>query len=133
MRVTDNYITVLKANEIFVFGSNLAGIHGAGAAKMAHELFGAKWGIGYGLEGQSFALPTKDRQIETLTLTQIKHFVDQFIKFAKRKPQLTFLVTEVGCKLAGYEPHQIAPLFKDAVEVENIHLPERFWNVLNLE
>jgi len=133
MRITPNYITELKENEIFVFGSNLSGIHGAGAAKMAHERFGAKYGIGYGLEGQSFALPTKDRKIETLAIPQIKYFVDQFIKFAKRKPQFTFLVTEVGCKLAGYEPHQIAPLFREAVNIENIHLPERFWNVLNLE
>jgi len=130
MRVTNDKITELKPNEIFVFGSNTAGIHGAGAAKLAYDKFGAKLGIGFGLEGQTFALPSKNDKIITMSLPEIQNYVRLFIEYAKTKPELTFLVTEIGCGLAGLTPKQVAPLFKDAVEVENIHLPQRFWNEL---
>lgn len=133
MRITPKKIGELKENEVFVFGSNLAGIHGKGSAKVAAERYGAKKGIGFGLEGQSFALPTKDMKIKTLTIIQIKYYVDKFVEFAKRNNQLTFFVVEVGCMNAGYEPKDIAPLFKEVKEIENIYLPERFWNVLNLD
>lgn len=133
MRVTNNNIGELKENEIFVFGSNTAGIHGAGAALLAYKKFGAKLGVGFGLEGRSFALPSKDNDIKTMPLANIKNYIDMFIQFAKDKSNLTFLVTEIGCGLAGYKPEDVAPLFEKAVEVENIHLPERFWNVLNLQ
>lgn len=122
-----------KENEIYVFGSNERGRHGLGSALIALEKFGAKEGVGFGLEGQSFAIPTKDKKIKTLSIVQIKYFVDQFIIFAKRKPELTFYVVEIGCMNAGYDPKDIAPLFKEAVNLENIFLPERFWKVLNNE
>lgn len=131
-RITPKKIEFLKSNEIYTFGANLRGRHGKGSAKIALENFGAKEGVGFGLEGQSFAIPTKDKKIKTLTLVQIKYFVDKFIIFAKRKPDLIFLVVEIGCMNAGYKPVDIAPLFKDAINVENIYLPETFWNVLNL-
>jgi hypothetical protein len=133
MRVTHPKIKELKENEIFVFGSNTAGIHGAGAAKLAHQKFGAIWGVGFGLAGQSFAIPSKDDKIETMPLNMIQSYVTQFIKFTKTMPQLTFLVIEIGCGLANLTPEEVAPLFKDAVNIENIHLPERFWNVLNVQ
>lgn len=133
MRVTEEKITELKENQIFVFGSNTAGIHGAGAAKLAYDKFGAKWGVGYGLQGQSFALPSKDKNIQTMPVYEIKPYVDDFLIFALNNPHLTFLVTEIGCGLAGYSPEQIAPLFKLGVDLKNLHLPERFWNVLNKE
>lgn len=133
MRVTQDKITELKENEIFVFGSNEAGIHGAGAAKLAYEKFGAIWGQGYGLQGQSFGIPSKDKHIQTMSVDKIKLYVDKFLIFALNNPQLTFLVTEIGCGLAGYTPDKIAPLFRLGVDLENLHLPERFWNVLNVE
>ena len=131
MRVTNDKITELKENEIFVFGSNEAGIHGAGAAKLAFDKFGAKWGQGYGLQGQSFAIPSKDKTIQTMSVNKIKPYVDDFLIFALNNPHLTFLVTEIGCGLAGYAPYQIAPLFKLGVDLNNLHLPQRFWNELS--
>lgn len=131
MRISPKKIHTLKENEVFVFGSNEAGIHGKGAAYTAAERFGAKAGVGFGLVGQSFAIPTKDKKIKTLEIVQIQYFVNQFITFAKRKPDLIFFVVEIGCKNAGYKPKDIAPLFKDAINVENIYLPESFWNELN--
>lgn len=99
---------------IFVFGSNLAGRHGAGAAKFALENHGAKYGTGWGHVGNSFAIPTKDEHIKTLPLTKIKFYVDQFIGYAKSNPKLTFQVTAIGTGLAGYKHSDIAPMFKDA-------------------
>lgn len=125
MRVSSNRITELRPNEIFVFGSNLAGRHAGGAAYLAYKRFGAIWGQGVGLQGQSYAIPTMQGGVDT-----IKPYVDEFIEFAKRNPQLKFLVTEIGCGIAGFSVEEIAPLFKQAIEVENIYLPERFWNVL---
>lgn len=127
-RVTNPKITELKENEIFVFGSNTAGIHGAGAARLAFEKFGAKWGIGFGLEGQSFAIPSKNDKIVTMQLAAIENYVEAFIAFAKCKPELTFMVTEIGCGLAGLTVEQMAPMFKGGIEIENIYLPARFWN-----
>lgn len=128
-RITSKRIDSLQTGEVFVFGSNLSGIHGAGAAKMALR-WGAKYGIGVGLQGSTYALPTKDEKIRTLPIDRIAVFVDDLIEFAKNNTQLTFLVTEVGCGLAGLTPEEVAPLFKDAVDVENIHLPESFWRIL---
>ncbi|QWY83710.1 hypothetical protein [Rhizobium phage RHph_X3_15] len=99
---------------IFVFGSNLAGIHGAGAARVAFEKHGAVWGIGAGNYGNSYAIPTKDGNIKTLPLEKIKPFVNQFIHYAYENPHLEFQVTKIGCGLAGYKDEEIAPLFKDA-------------------
>lgn len=126
-RTSPEYITELRENEIFVFGSNQGGKHGKGAAKQALA-WGAKWGQAAGLQGKTYGIPTKDFSIRrTLTIPEIKPYVDDFIQFAKENPQLTFLVTEVGCGLAGLKPKDVAPLFKDAVNLENIHLPIRFW------
>lgn len=132
-RITPNNITRLKLKEIFVFGSNLSGKHGKGAARTALE-WGARWGKGVGLYGSTYGIPTKGHSVRhTLPIIEIKPFVDDFIVAAKDNPDYTFLVTEIGCGLAGYDANDIAPLFKDAMNVNNIHLPERFWNVLNVK
>ena len=118
---TPDFITELKPNEIFVFGSNLAGMHGGGAAHVAMERFGAIWGQGVGLQGQSYAIPTMQGGVET-----IKPYVDEFISFAKSHPEYTFFVTRIGCGIAGFTVDQIAPLFSQALDVPNIILPEDF-------
>ena len=125
MRITNANIRILQPDEIFVFGSNLAGMHGGGAARLAYQKFGAVWGQGVGLQGQSYAIPTMQGGVET-----IQPYVDEFIEFAKQRPQLKFLVTEIGCGIAGFSPSEIAPLFEQAREVKNIYLHERFWMVL---
>lgn len=124
-RITNNRIQELNPGEIFVFGSNLEGAHGGGAALLAFRKWGAIWGQGVGLQGQTYGIPTMHGGVE-----EIRPYVDEFIRFAKEHPELTFLVTEIGCGIAGFRPEEIAPLFKDAVPVENIHLPERFWKIL---
>lgn len=125
---------------IFVFGSNLAGRHGAGAALWAKENRGAIYGVGEGLQGRSYAIPTKDgrnRRIplsdpaQTLPLAQIAQHVAAFLEFARRHPKATFDVTPVGCGKAGYSPAQIAPMFKDAPD--NCHLPPEFTAVLQTQ
>jgi hypothetical protein len=127
-RVTLDEIKSLQDGEIFVFGSNLSGRHGKGAAKTALG-WGAKWGQGNGLQGRTYGIPTKDHSVRrTLSIEEIRLFVDEFIQFAKDNPQLTFLVTLIGCGLAGYKPKNIAPLFNEAIEIENIHLPSKFWH-----
>lgn len=128
-RITPENITKLSDNEIFVFGSNKSGRHGAGAAKLAHQRFGADWGVGVGITGECYAIPTKDYGIcRTLKINEIKPYVDDFIEFAKNNNDFIFLVTEIGCGLAGYRPEEITPLFVNAKDIENIHLPIRFWN-----
>ena len=124
-RITPEFISRLENNEIFVFGSNLAGAHGGGAAYLAFERFGAVMGQGVGLQGQSYAIPTMQGGTDT-----ILPYVEEFITFAKQHPELTFLVTKIGCGIAGFIPAEIAPLFAGAVEVENIHLPMDFWKEL---
>lgn len=117
-RVTPERIEHLEPNEIFVFGSNLAGAHGGGAAYTAYRKFGAIWGQGVGLQGQSYAIPTMQGGVET-----IKPYVDEFIAFAKAHPELIFLVTRVGCGIAGFTNEEISPLFSAAHDVPNIVLP----------
>ena len=118
---TPEHISALKADEIFVFGSNLAGMHGGGAARAAFEKFGAVWGCGVGLQGQSYAIPTMQGGVET-----IKPYVDDFIDFAHARPDLFFYVTRIGCGIAGFADSEIAPLFAAARTVPNICLPESF-------
>lgn len=101
---------------IFVFGSNLAGRHGAGAALHAVQFFGARYGEGEGLTGRAYGIPTKDRHLNILPLESIRRSVGQFIEFAMANPQMTFLITAIGCGLAGYEPAQIAPMFVSCPE-----------------
>lgn len=130
MRTTPDNIKKLEQGHIFVFGSNLSGRHGKGAAKTALG-WGAKWGQATGLQGRTYGIPTKDASIRrTLTVIEIKPFVDEFIEFAKNNPDMKFLVTEIGCGLAGHKQKDIAPLFVNAVNIENIHLPEKFWHKL---
>ena len=124
-RITPRWIDSLKENEIFVFGSNLAGMHGGGAARIARLHFGAVMGKGVGLQGQSYAIPTMQGGVET-----IRPYVDEFIIFAHQHPELHFLVTPIGCGIAGFEAEDIAPLFKKAKEMKNISLPESFWEVI---
>lgn len=125
MRTTSDYITALKPDEIFVFGSNLEGEHEGGAAWLAYDKFGAVWGQGVGLQGQSYAIPTMQGGVET-----IAPYVDEFIEFARKHPKQKFLVTEIGCGIAGFTVEEIASLFEQAQTVENIYLPKRFWQVL---
>ena len=117
-RTTPEFITELQPNEIFVFGSNLKGMHGGGAAYIAYRKFGAIMGQGVGLQGQSYAIPTMQGGVET-----IKPYVDEFIAFAKENKNLTFLVTRIGCGIAGFTDDEISPLFEEAHDVENIVLP----------
>ena len=118
---TPEMITELKSNEVFVFGSNLAGAHGGGAALLAYRKFGAIWGQGVGLQGQSYGIPTMQGGVET-----IRPYVDEFIQFAREHIEYKFLVTRIGCGIAGFRDEEIAPLFMNALEVENILLPEEF-------
>lgn len=121
-RITPEHITSLRPNEIFVFGSNLQGIHAGGAARTARLLFGAVMGQGIGLQGQSYAIPTMQGGVET-----IRPYVNEFIAFAKSHPEWNFLVTPIGCGIAGFDPEDIAPLFISAKQVANIFLPATFW------
>ena len=124
-RITPNHITQLAANEVFVFGSNLQGHHYGGAARIANEKFGAIFGQGVGLQGQSYAIPTMQGGVET-----IKPYVDEFIEFAKQHPELIFYVTRIGCGIAGFKDSEIAPLFRGAIGIENIALPQSFMDVI---
>ena len=124
-RISADIINNLKPNEIFVFGSNLDGMHDGGAARAAYNKFGAIWGQGVGLQGQSYGIPTMHGGVDV-----IKPYVDEFIDFAKSHPELKFLVTRIGCGIAGFRDEEMAPLFKDAIEIENIYLPKSFYYVL---
>lgn len=122
---TPEKISELKPNEVFVFGSNLAGSHGGGAAWSAYRKFGAIWGQGVGLQGQSYAIPTMQGGVET-----IKPYVDEFIRFAKQHPELNFLVTKIGCGIAGFKVEEIAPLFYHAIDCKNVILPKEFDDIV---
>ena len=123
MRTTPDKITSLGPNEVFVFGSNLAGRHGKGAAWDAVK-FGAIYGQGDGLMGRTYGISTKDRNLRVESLHAIGIRVDKFRRFALANPELTFLVTPIGCGLAGYKPSQIAPMFKNSPS--NVILPASF-------
>lgn len=111
---------------IFVFGANQAGRHGAGAALTARHRHGAIYGRGFGRQGNSYAIPTKDFDLKSLPLKQIKTYVEEFLDYARAHPELTFNVTRVGCGLAGYREDQIAPMFNNAPV--NCHLPRSWRN-----
>lgn len=131
MRITPNNITRLESNQIFVYGSNLAGIHGAGAAKTAYKKFGATWGRMHGLDNNTYGIPTKDAKLNVLSLDRIQLYVRNFIEDTKNYPEKIFLVTAIGTGLAGYKAEEIAPLFEQARDLKNVFLPEEFWEVLN--
>lgn len=122
---TPDRITTLGPKDIFVFGSNLQGRHAGGAARIAMNRFGAIFGQGIGLQGNSYAIPTMQGGVET-----IKPYVDEFISFAKRHSDLTFYVTKIGCGIAGFSFEEIAPLFADALSNSNIHLPKDFVEII---
>jgi hypothetical protein len=111
-------ISHLEPGEVFVFGSNAAGLHAAGAAALAHERFGAVWGEGHGLHGRSYAIDSMSG------LDVLRHEVTGFVDFAAQHPELRFLVTEIGCGIAGYTPTEVAPFFVGVGD--NVVLPERF-------
>lgn len=124
-KYTPERIRSLAEDEVFVFGSNLRGWHQGGAAKYAYDCFGAVWGQGIGMQGHSYAIPTMQGGVET-----IKPYVDEFIAFAKEHPELRFLVTRIGCGIAGFKDEEIAPLFAEAAEIDNIVLPLVFVEII---
>jgi hypothetical protein len=115
------------SKEIFVFGSNLAGRHGKGAALCALKDHGAVYGVGMGLQGNSYAIPTKNEALYTLNKWNINYYVASFILFAWQNPDLYFNVTPIGCGLAGYKPEDIAPMFREALSLPNVRLPKEFF------
>ena len=125
MKYTPENITSLDRDEVFVFGSNLAGNHAGGAARVARERFGAIMGQGVGLQGQSYAIPTMQGGVET-----IKPYVDEFIELAREWDQTTFYVTRIGCGIAGFTDEQIAPLFAETLNLYNVRLPKSFVDIL---
>lgn len=125
LKYTPEHITSLGEDEIFVFGSNLAGIHAGGAARTALNRFGAKMGQGVGLQGQSYAIPTMQGGVET-----IRPYVDDFIALAREWDQTTFYVTRIGCGIAGFTDEEIAPLFAEALPLYNVRLPRTFYRIL---
>lgn len=126
LRNTPEKIETLSENEVFVFGSNLVGFHGGGAAAIAFKKFGAKWGKGVGHYGQTYAIPTMHGGVD-----KIRPYVDEFIVYAKKHPELTFLVTKIGCGIAGFKFREIAPLFAETVDMENVYLPVEFRDIIN--
>ena len=125
LKYTPENTTTLDRDEVFVFGSNLAGNHAGGAARVARERFGAIMGQGVGMQGQSYAIPTMQGGVDT-----IKPYVDEFIRLAREWDQTTFYVTRIGCGIAGFTDEEIAPLFADALELYNVRLPKSFVDVL---
>jgi hypothetical protein len=109
---------------VWVFESNLAGRHGAGAAKVARVNFGAEYGVTSGQTGKSYAIPTKDKSLNTLEVDAIKPYIDGFLAYASSHPKLRFFVTRIGCGLAGYKDEEIGPLFAQAPE--NCSIPEQW-------
>lgn len=124
-KYTPENITHLDQDDIFVFGSNLQGMHSGGAARVAYDKFGAVWGQGVGIQGQSYAIPTMQGGVET-----IKPYVDQFIDIAREWDQNTFYVTRIGCGIAGFSDEDIAPLFDKAYDLYNVRLPESFARII---
>jgi hypothetical protein len=131
MKVTPFEIEKLEPNQIFVFGSNEAGLHGGGAANLAYHQFGAAMYQGFGFSGNSFAIPTKDSLINTLELDVIEFYINRFEDFVIKHPSLDYMITRIGCGLAGYDAEDIAPLFKNFIELENVYLPEEFIEIIN--
>lgn len=129
MRVTPEPITELQPNEVFVFGSNEAGMHGKGAAKMAMK-WGAVYGKPFGQFGRTFAIPTKNYKLKTLSVAKIGTYVEKFIEWVIHNKDKKFLVTKIGCGLAGYKPKDIAPLFWGCKDIENLYLPKEFLEII---
>lgn len=130
MRVSAKHIDKLEDDEVFVFGSNTEGMHAGGAARMAMN-WGAIYGKAFGLQGKTFAIPTVDyTRSGKMSIDEIKKYVDEFLDFTIKNKDKKFLVTEIGCGIAGFKVSEIAPLFRKALEYSNVYLPERFINYL---
>lgn len=130
MRVSAKHIDKLEDDEVFVFGSNTEGMHAGGAARMAMN-WGAIYGKAFGLQGKTFAIPTIDyTRSGKMSIDEIKKYVDEFLDFTIKNKDKKFLVTEIGCGIAGFKVSEIAPLFRKALEYSNVYLPERFINYL---
>ena len=125
MNYTPENISHLEPDDIFVFGSNLQGMHCGGAARVALQKFGAVMGQGVGIQGQSYALPTMQGGVET-----IKPYVDELIDLAREWDQNTFYVTRIGCGIAGFTDEEIAPLFDKAYDLYNVRLPKSFADII---
>lgn len=126
MKTTPENITALEPNQIFVFGSNYAGRHGKGAAKLARQKFGAVDGRGTGLMGRSYGIATEGHRLEVLPLQEIGNQIDGLLEFARTRPELEFLVTKIGCGLAGYSPEEMRGCFAGKRVPDNITLPAEF-------
>lgn len=122
--ITPSQVNVLADGEIFVFGSNFQGAHMGGAARVAKEKYGAVWGIGEGLQGKSYAIPTMEG------LENLAPAVQRFTSFVRQHNELKFFVTAIGCGIAGYQPEEIAPMFLDAAYLPNVYLPLSFWKII---
>lgn len=118
-------------SRIFVFGSNMAGHHGGGAAKYALSHYGALWGKGEGLQGRSYAIPTKDKSIRTLPIEAVEFYVNRFKRYATAHPEMLFQLTPIGCGLAGFKVEQIAPMFVDAPT--NVLLPDPSFDLMSAD
>ncbi len=123
-RITPRHISKLNSNEVFVFGSNANGMHGGGAARAAVTHFGAVWGQGHGMQGQSYAINSMSG------IEPLKRDIADFEAFARQHPELRFFVTRIGCGIAGYKASDMAPLFRGCMEMTNVTLPDDFWDIL---
>ena len=123
-RITPSVVNQLSQNDIFVFGSNISGNHSAGAARTALR-WGAVMGQGVGHHGCTYAIPTMFKSTRAIV-----PYVNDFVDYTRANPHLRFLVTEIGCGIAGFEPKDIAPLFENTIDEDNVLLPERFWDIL---
>ena len=126
-KLTPEIITELKHNEIFVFGSNTKGLHAGGAAYYANRFFGAVWGVSDGVTGNTYAIPTCTPEIEKVGVNELKSSIDRFIQYATENPALNFLVTPIGCGIAGWSVDEVEPMFESAKSLPNVLLPESFW------
>lgn len=124
-RITPDFVTELSMCEVFVFGSNLEGCHGGGAARIAYERFGAVWGQGVGPQGKSYAIPTMHGPISS-----IKPYVDDFIEYAKQHPYNRFLLTRIGCGIAGFKDKEMAPLFAEVLDIPNVSIPKEWLPII---
>lgn len=125
-KITPVMVTQLSENEIFVFGSNLSGHHGGGAARYAYERFGAQWGVGVGIQGQSYAIPTMHGGLDA-----IRPYVNEFLEYALQHPEKQFLLTRVGCGIAGFRDSAMAPLFLRAMDIPNVSIPSEWLPILS--
>jgi len=128
-RINEIMIRHLESNDVFVFGSNLKGIHGAGASYQALN-WGAVWGVGVGYRGQTYAIPTKESPYKSLETEEIKPYVDEFISWCSKNTDKRILVTPIGCGLAYKTSKEMAPLFKECLNMSHVVLPKEFLDEL---